>query len=69
MARKAKPAGEHMTVTQAATLLDVSRTRVWQFIADGRLTAETVGSIALLKRADVLAFARHAREPGRPKQE
>jgi len=57
-----------VTVRQAAELLGLSKSRVEQFIRGGQLTARTLPptNVKVLARADVLAFKRKKRKPGRP---
>jgi excisionase family DNA binding protein len=50
----------------AATDLGISASRVLQFINSGRLPAQMMGGIYLIRRAD-LAKVR-VRKPGRPKK-
>lgn len=45
-----------VSVTEAAKMLDVHRTWVWQLIREGRLPAARVGSMAVLAERTVLAF-------------
>gem|GEM_PF-3474230 len=61
------------TVTEAATLLNLSDTRVTQLLRDGRLIdAGTIGPLRLVDRASVdrmaAARAAHPPRPGRPRK-
>lgn len=74
--RDAPPAGnlgQYITSAQAARILDVSMSRVRQFVQDGRLKSyspEPGRRDNLFKRADVEALATKPRErTGRPKKE
>ncbi|UGT64699.1 helix-turn-helix domain-containing protein [Nocardia asteroides] len=49
-----------MTVTDAATALGITRTRVQQLIDQGKLTARKVGSAWILLSASVAARDKHA---------
>ena len=59
---------DYLTVAQAADALGLSKSRVEQFIRDGRLAvATTMGSVRLLLRTDVAALKPSVRgKPGRP---
>lgn len=57
-------ADELLTVAQAARALGVNRWRVHQLIRAGRLPAERLGSVLVVRRTDVLAY--QPRPPGRP---
>lgn len=58
--------GDWLNTAQAADVLGVTSIRVRQLIAEGRLKPTRVGSVYLLLRADVEAFAKKPRAPGRP---
>jgi len=68
---------DNMTVAAAAKLIGVSKSRVDQFIGDGRLVVvSTAGGLRWLSRAAVVAFAaaprlkrgpKSKRKSGRPK--
>jgi excisionase family DNA binding protein len=58
---------EYVTTVEAAELLGVSRARVDQFCRDGRLPAEMVGMMRLIRRGDVMAFKKQPRPEGYPK--
>jgi excisionase family DNA binding protein len=47
-----------MTVTECAELLDLSRQRVLQLIAEGRLPAQKIGSVWIVAAEDARAFKR-----------
>lgn len=47
---------DEMTVTEAAVLLDVTRTAVIRLVQRGSLPARKLGNFYVLKRADVLAY-------------
>jgi excisionase family DNA binding protein len=64
---KMKP-GDWITTDEAADVIGVSRDRVYALIRDGRLKPTKVGSVYLLLRSDVEAFAKKPRTPGRPKK-
>lgn len=57
-----------ITVAEAAEIVGVTPARVRQLIREGRLPAESVGPIWLLRRGQVTTFARKPRPNGRPKQ-
>lgn len=62
-------AGEWITVSDAADILDVTARRVQGFIAGGKLKATKMGGrIYLLLRSDVEEFAKVDRPKGRPKK-
>lgn len=58
-----------MTIKQAAALLGLSYSRVRVLIESGRLKAERLADMWVLRREDVEAFAAQPRRPGRPKKE
>lgn len=58
--------GDWLTTEDAAALIGVSRDRVYALIRAGRLTPTRVGNQYLLLRADVVAFGKLPRVPGRP---
>lgn len=58
------PAGDWITLAEAAALLGLTKRRVQVFVKAGRLPATRVGIQFLVRRADVLAFA--PGKPGRP---
>jgi excisionase family DNA binding protein len=62
------PNGDWISVTDAAEILGLGRRRVHAIIEDGRLKPTKVGSVYLLLRSDVIAFAKKPRAPGRPKK-
>ena len=54
---------EFYTVTEAARLLDVSRTTIWRWINDGRLGAYRVGGRTIrIRRQDVRKMLRPTRD-------
>lgn len=55
-----------ITAVDAATRLGVSRRRVYEFIAEGRLPATRSGSVWLISQAALEKFAANQRSPGRP---
>lgn len=58
-----------MTVSEAAARLHLSSSRIYQFIREGRLSAEPVGGRTLLiPEAEVVRLAALARRPGRRPQ-
>ena len=58
---------EMMTLREAADLLGVHRTRIYQWVNAGRLPVERYGAKAtLVRRSDVLALER--RPTGRPRK-
>lgn len=61
--------GDWISVSDAADVLGLSRRRVDDTIHDGRLKPTRVGSVHLLLRSDVEAFAKQKRKPGRPKKQ
>ncbi len=64
--------GEHddlLTVTQAAAALDMHRAAIHRAIYDERLPARRIGSMWLIRRADVERYRATPRHPGgRPKR-
>ena len=58
----------YVTIRQAAEILDLSKSRVEQFIRGGRIPAVDVGEIKLLLRTDVEEFKKLPRGKGRPKE-
>lgn len=60
------PAGDWVTVAEAAAMLKLTKRRVQVFIKEGRLRAMQVGILYLLRREDVKAFK--PGKPGRPKK-
>jgi len=61
------PAGDWITVAEAADLLEISKRRVQKLIEEERLKATRMTPrLYLLLREDVLAFAKEDRPPGRP---
>lgn len=58
--------GHMITVAEAARLLKRSRSRVQQFIDEGRIPARRVGDfMQVVDERDVLAFSKIPRKPGR----
>jgi excisionase family DNA binding protein len=58
---------ECMTVAEAAKELRLSKSRVEQFIADGRLkVAGVLGNVRLVLKSDVTELKKVARPEGRP---
>jgi len=55
-----------LSVKQASELLNVNRQRVLQFIAAGRLPAEKVGSVYVIRENDLKLVEN--RKPGRPRK-
>lgn len=53
-----------VTVTQAAEALGLSRSRVRLLVATGRIRAEAVGSVWLIRVRDLDAFAKVPRPVG-----
>ncbi len=60
---------DYMTSREAATELGLSKSRVDQYVRDGRLTAVMVGNARLIPRAEVAALKKLPRAAGRPKAE
>jgi excisionase family DNA binding protein len=60
----AKIEDTHISTSDAAEILGVSRQRVLQFIQEGRLKATKLASVYLIKKSD-LTEVKH-RKPGRP---
>lgn len=58
------PAGDWLTVAEAAAMLGVTPRRVQSLIKDNRVPARRVGRVYLLLRADVDEFARIPRPQG-----
>ena len=61
--------GDWLPVSECAKLLHLTIGRVHAIIKDGRLKPTRVGNQYLLLRADVMAFKKLPRVPGRPKAE
>lgn len=60
---------EYRTVAEAAADLGLSKSRVEQFVRDGRLAvAVVVGGMRLVRKKDVAALKRVPRPPGKPKR-
>jgi excisionase family DNA binding protein len=55
-----------LTIPQAAARLGLDRTRVWRLVRDGRIPAQRVGPLWLIRQSDLDAFADEPRPPGRP---
>ncbi len=55
-----------MTLPEAAELLGVHRTRVWQYVRDGVLTGRKVGRDYVVQRDEVLKIKEHPPRRGRP---
>ncbi len=60
---------DYMTSREAATELGLSKSRVDQYVRDGRLTAVMMGNARLIPRAEVAALKKLPRAAGRPKGE
>jgi excisionase family DNA binding protein len=60
------PAGDWITVAEAAELLNLTKRRVQVLVKTGRIPAKKVGNQFLLTRAVVVAFKAIPRDPGRP---
>ena len=58
---------EQLSVTEAAELLNVSRRRVLALIEAGRLPAEKIATVYVIKKEDLALVAN--RPTGRPKKE
>lgn len=58
---------QYMTSREAAAELDVSKSRIDQFVRDGRLTSVMMGIARLIPRAEVAALKKLPRAAGRPK--
>lgn len=54
------------TIAEAADLLGLSKGRVDQFVAEGRLACDVIGNVRIVKRVDVAELAKIPRPPGRP---
>lgn len=61
--------GEFITTTEAAGILKVSAGRVRQFVVEGRLQAQKIGTVLFFKRKEVRDFARVHRPWGKPRQQ
>jgi excisionase family DNA binding protein len=46
-----------ITSKEAATLLDLSESRIRQFILENRIRSRKVGNTRLIKRADIMKLA------------
>jgi hypothetical protein len=57
----------HLTPAQAAAILRLSPVRVRQFCQEGRI-GKLYGRSWLITEAELAAFKRQKRQPGRPKQ-
>ncbi len=63
------PAGDWITVSDAAAILGVTKNRALVFVKRGQLPAKrTSGRYFLILRSDVEAFARIPRTVGRPRK-
>lgn len=62
------PAGDWLSVTEAAELLGLTRRRVHDFIKDGRLPHKPAGNSFLVLRADVMKLKATPRPPGPKKK-
>lgn len=60
--------GNYLTCAEVADELGVSKGRVSQFVAEGRLKAHPVGRNLFFERSVVRKFAAQPRETGRPKK-
>ncbi len=58
-----------MTVQEAADLLDVSRTRVYALINNGRISSIKSGNMRLVDANDVMELFNNPQGAGRPKEE
>jgi len=56
----------YITTTQAAALLGLTRMRIQVLIKSGRLPAEKIGKIWLIKESDLELI--RVRKPGRPRK-
>ncbi len=61
-----KITGDMLTITQAASLLKTSRQNIYAAIERGRLKKTEVGSMILVKRSDLKAYAKSRAFTGRP---
>lgn len=61
------PAGDWITVAEAAALIGVTKRRVQVIIKEGRIPARQVGNMLLVRREDAKGFK--ANKPGRPKKD
>lgn len=53
---------EEISLTEAADLLKVSRTRIWQIIQEGRLSARKIGKQWVITRESVEAYDRQRKK-------
>ncbi len=60
------PAGDWITIREAAELIGLTKRRVQVLVKAGRIPARKVGFQFLLPRTAVDAFASVPRDPGRP---
>ena len=58
---------EFISIPEAAKRLGLSRKRVFEFVADGRLPAQQAGGFYIVRVSDVEAFKKQERKRGRPK--
>jgi hypothetical protein len=59
---------EYLSLSQAAAELGLTRERVRQFTADGRLATVTIAGRKAVRRRDLVRFAAIPRGDGRPKK-
>lgn len=59
---------ETMTVQEAADVLDVSRTRIYALIRDGRISDSLVGTSRMVSTRDVMEVFNNPQSAGRPKK-
>lgn len=55
-----------MSVPEAAKLLGLSRKRVFDFVKDGRLPAEQIGGVYIVRKTDVEKLKQQPRRRGKP---
>jgi excisionase family DNA binding protein len=55
---------DYITTKQASEILSVTSTRIAVFIRDGRLPAEKISGVWLIKKADLNNFACRSRPKG-----
>jgi excisionase family DNA binding protein len=61
-----KVTGDLLTITQAAARLKVTRQNIHAAIERGRLKATRVGSVLLVQRSALDAYAKSRQHTGRP---
>jgi excisionase family DNA binding protein len=57
---------DFVLLPDAARELNLSRAVLWRHVKAGRLPAQRLGRLYVIRRADLATFQKNRRKPGRP---